>query len=81
MQHFADVSEDEQAWANEYLENVHFANGRTDVMPTSPIEMDSLGPIKTKPAPAIGADTESILQNLGYSQEAIEQMRQAGTIN
>jgi crotonobetainyl-CoA:carnitine CoA-transferase CaiB-like acyl-CoA transferase len=81
MNHFGEVSEDEQAWANEYLENVHFANGRTDVMPTSPIEMDSMGPVKTKPAPAIGADTESILQNLGYSQEAIESMRQAGAIN
>lgn len=80
MNHFGEVSEDEQAWANDYLEHVDFGNGHVDVMPTSPIEMDSLGPIKTKPAPRIGADTDNILAALGYDPEAIARMKDAGAV-
>ena len=80
MNHYSDVTKDEQAWANGYLEHVEFANGRVDIMPSSPIEMESLGTIPTKPAPAIGADTKRILQDLGYSDEAIEGMCQSGAV-
>lgn len=80
INHFCDVAEDEQAWANGYLEKVSFANGNTDVMPSSPIEMDSVGSLKTTPAPAIGADTDAVLQQLGYPQEAIEKMKASGSI-
>ena len=57
MQHFSDVAEDPQAWANDYLEHVQFRSGNTDIMPSSPIEMESLGKLKTIPAPGSGADT------------------------
>ena len=80
MNHFADVSEDPQAWANGYLENVRFANGRTDVMPSSPIDMDSAQEHPTIPAPAIGANTADILKKLGYTDDAIAAMQAAGTI-
>jgi len=80
MNHFGEVAEDEQAWANDYLERVYFPTGHTDVMPTSPIEMESLGPIKTKPAPAIGSHTDQILENLGYTDEQIAQMKQSGAV-
>lgn len=43
MNHFSDVSEDEQAWANHFVEHVEFENGNVDVMPSSPIEMESVG--------------------------------------
>jgi len=78
MQHFSDVAEDPQAWANDYLEQVEFANGNVDIMPSSPIEMDSLGKLKTTPAPAIGANTEEILRELGYSQEETEKLLRSG---
>ena len=80
MNHFADVSEDEQAWANEYLEHVEFANGNVDVMPSSPIEMDSVGKLRTVPANSIGADTEEILMELGYTSEQIKAMSDSGAI-
>lgn len=80
MNHFSDVTKDQQAWVNGYLENVRFANGQVDVMPSSPIEMDSVGQLKTVPAPAVGADTRQILQELGYSQDQIDTMLAAGTI-
>ena len=80
MNHFRDVTQDEQAWANDYLEKVTFANGNVDVMPRSPIEFASLGPIDTKTAPGIGADTDSVLTALGYSQADIERMKATGAI-
>jgi len=51
MAHFSDVSEDEQAWANGFVENVQFPSGNVDVMPTSPIEMASAAPPATQPVP------------------------------
>ena len=78
MQHFSDVSEDPQAWANDYLERVEFASGNVDIMPSSPIEMESLGKLKTTPAPGIGANTQEILQELGYSQTEAEALLRSG---
>ena len=77
---FADVSEDEQAWANGYLEYMTCPNGETVVMPASPICMESIGRIETTPAPKIGTHTEEVLQQLGYSDEDIEAMEAKGTI-
>ena len=78
MQHFSDVAEDPQAWANDYLEHVQFRSGNTDIMPSSPIEMESLGKLKTIPAPGIGANTAEILQELGYSREETEKLLASG---
>lgn len=80
MNHFADVAEDEQAWANGYLEHVEFANGRVDVMPRSPIEMGSLPDLKTVPAPLIGGNGRQVLKDLGYADEKIEEMIASGVV-
>lgn len=78
MAHFADVSEDPQAWENGYVEHVTFKNGAVDVMPASPIEMESCTPPKTVPAPLNGHDTVEILASLGYTPEQIEAMLASG---
>lgn len=78
MSHYSDLAEDPQAWANDYLEHVTFQNGRTSVMPRSPIEMESVGTLTTKTAPAIGADTQTILTELGYSPDQIKAMIDSG---
>lgn len=80
LNHFSDVAEDEQAWVNGYLEHVTFANGNVDVMPSSPVEMDSNGAVKTVPAPTVGADTDEILSCLGYSPEELSALRASGAI-
>ncbi len=80
MTHYSEVTEDPQAWANDYLEHVEFANGRVDVMPTSPLEMDSVGPVKTKVAPGIGHHTQQVLEELGYTQAELDQMYSTGAI-
>ena len=78
MVHFSDVSKDEQAWANDYLEHVQFPDGMSGVMPTSPLEMESVGKIVTKPAPMVGHDTVAVLQDLGYSDDEIARMNDSG---
>ena len=80
MGHFADISEDEQAWANDYLETVTFRSGNTNVMPRSPLEMDSVGLPVTKCAPYVGGDTVEILRDLGYTEEEIAAMCASGAV-
>lgn len=80
LNHYSDVTADEQAWANGYLENVHFRSGMEAVMPSSPISMDSVGPLQTQCAAAVGADTAEVLREAGYSEEAIRQMAESGAI-
>ncbi len=81
MGHFHEIATDEQAWANGYLENVTFQNGKTGVMPRSPIEMDSVGELKTIPAPKAGADTAEILKKLGYTEDQLKTMEASGAIS
>ena len=80
MGQFADLAEDEQAWANDYLEHVEFRSGNVDVMPRSPLEMDSVGLPVTKTAPLVGGDTDSILDRLGYTKDESAAMRAEGAI-
>lgn len=80
MNHYSDVPEDPQAWANGYLEHVEFANGNVDVMPASPIEMRSVGELKTVPASAVGAHTKEVLSELGFTAEQIQQMYAEGAV-
>lgn len=81
LNHFSDPGEDEQAWANGFVEHVTFANGRTNIMPSSPIEMDSVGLLKTIPAPAVGHDTVSVLKELGYTDEQVAQLCKSGAVS
>lgn len=80
MNHFSDVTTDEQAWANGYLEYMQCPNGETVTMPTSPIRMDSVGTIVTTPAHKVGAHTESVLKELGYTDDQITAMNTDGAI-
>ncbi len=80
MNHFSDVSEDEQAWANGYLERMECPNGETVVMPSVPFRMNSLDDVSTKPAPKTGAHTAKVLQELGYSAEEIAAFHEKGAV-
>lgn len=75
MQHFADVSDDEQALANGYIEEVAYPNGHVDKIVSSPIEMESVGCLKTEPTKAIGADTDHVLKALGLCDAEISQLQ------
>ncbi len=80
MQHFSEVSEDEQALANGYLNEVTYPNGVTYKVASSPIEMDSVGKLETLPTRAIGADTEEVLSEYGYTENEINELRKKGIL-
>lgn len=81
MQHFSEVSEDEQALANGYIQDVTYPSGVTYKIASSPIEMDSIGELHTQPTKAIGEDTEAVLKECGYTDEQLSELRSAGVIN
>ena len=81
MQHFREVSYDEQALANGYIQNVEYPSGISYKIASSPIEMDSIGELTTEPTKPIGADTEAVLKEFGYSDDDLARMRAGGTIN
>lgn len=81
MQHFHEVSYDEQALVNGYVQDVTYPSGTTYKIASSPIEMDSVGALTTEPTKAVGFDTEDVLKDAGYSAERIAQLRAAGVIN
>lgn len=80
LNHYADVSADEQAWANGYLEQMEFRSGLEGVMPRSPISMESVGELKTTCAPLIGADNDEVLSEMGYTPDEIQKMRETGAV-
>jgi len=70
-----DLHEDEQILANEYLVNLpHPDLGSWWYAPT-PIRYDRTPVEIRSAAPAVGADTDEILAGLGYSGEAIADLR------
>ena len=81
MQHFSEVSNDEQALANGYIQEVTYPSGATFKIASSPIEMDSVGPLYTQPTKPIGADTEAVLKEHGFTDEQLAVLRTAGVIN
>lgn len=81
MQHFSELSCDEQALANGYIQDVAYPSGVTFKIASSPIEMDSVGELKTEPTKAIGTDTEAVLKEHGYTDDQLAALRAAGVIN
>ena len=81
MQHFREVSEDVQALSNGYIQEVEYPSGIRYRIASSPIEMDSVGELRTEPTRPVGADTEEILKENGYTDDQLDQMRAAGVIN
>ena len=81
LTHFKDVYQDEQAWANDYLEHITFPDGTDGVIPTSPLEMESMGKVSYKPAHKVGQDTVEILQGLGYTEAQINHMLASGAVS
>ncbi len=75
LQHFKDVQYDEQAWANEYLEQVTFGNGTTNAIPRPPLHLQGYEQRHTVPLGGLGQHTDEIMLELGYSQEEIAAMR------
>ena len=72
--------EDEQAWANEYIQKYECTNGAERILPTCPVRLGSQGAIKLGKPMLYGEHNEAVLKSLGYSDEQIKQMIEKGAL-
>lgn len=77
--HIKDIYTDAQAWDNGYIENMEYPDGIT-VFPTPPIKFADYGRRPAGKADRLGADTDSVLEKLGYTAEEIHALRQNDVI-
>lgn len=81
LNHFADVLEDEQAWANEYLQTYKCTNGAERILPTAPVRLGSQGALKLGKPMMYGEHNEAVLESLGYNETAIAQLKDSGVLS
>ena len=68
--HLKDLATDEQAIANEFVQDVEFPSGKKVAMPTVPIEFSAYDTkSKYEKTGEIGRDTEAVLGEVGYTKE------------
>lgn len=78
-----DIMDNEDAWANGYLKKHPMGNGEEVVLPTTPIRFGSEAELDVDlsvACPTIGADTNEVFKEIGYSDEQIQQLVESGAL-
>ena len=71
LNHFADVLEDEQAIANQYIQEYRCKNGEPRMITTAPVRLGSQGVPKIGAPVSFAEHNHVVLNQLGYSEENI----------
>ena len=79
VQHVGELKDDGQVQANGYLQRVDYGDGRALDMVSVPMQFDG-SPLKTRPAPDLGAHSEELLAALGYDEQQIIDLKVAGVV-
>jgi crotonobetainyl-CoA:carnitine CoA-transferase CaiB-like acyl-CoA transferase len=79
VQHVGELANDPQVRANRYLQPVDYGDGRSLDMVSVPIQFDG-APLRARAAPDLGADSEAVLADLGYDEQAILELKIAGVV-
>jgi len=74
-----ELADDAQAWANGYLQRVHYDDGRELVLIPAPVQFNE-EPSTLRPAPELGADTEDVLLGLGHDWDSIIALKVSGAV-
>ena len=80
MRTIRDVSTDEQAIANGYVQKVTFKDDLEVMMPCPPMQLTEYAMRPYTSAGRLGADTDSIFHDLGYTDPEIAAMKDSGAI-
>ena len=80
MRTIRDVSTDEQAIANGYIQKVTFKDDLEVMMPCPPMQLTEYATRPYTSAGRLGADTDSIFHDLGYTDSEIAAMKDSGAI-
>jgi crotonobetainyl-CoA:carnitine CoA-transferase CaiB-like acyl-CoA transferase len=78
-----EVLDNEDGWANGYLQKHPMGNGTEVVIPGLPIRFESEGEYKpdySKPVPLVGADTEEVFEGIGYSADKVAKLVEEGAL-
>jgi crotonobetainyl-CoA:carnitine CoA-transferase CaiB-like acyl-CoA transferase len=79
VQHVGEMKDDPQAIANGYLKAVDFGDGTTLPMVGLPMLFDGQ-PLPSTRAPHLGADSDGVLAELGYSEDEIIDLKVQGVV-
>jgi crotonobetainyl-CoA:carnitine CoA-transferase CaiB-like acyl-CoA transferase len=79
VQHVGELADDRQVQANRYMQTVQHEDGRQLQMVSVPMQFDA-APLPSRPAPQLGADSDAILEGLGYDTEQILALKVAGVV-
>ncbi len=79
MQKAGELPADPQVIANGYTQDVDYGDGRTLTMVSSPVQFDR-APSPIRPAPALGADTDAVMAELGLDEDAVVAARLSGIL-
>lgn len=82
LRHFKDVPDDPQIIANNYGFKYTYPDGIKTFLTNGPVHFASIDPAKIpfKPSQHLGHDTRPVLEELGYSDEEIDNMYTKGEI-
>ena len=69
-----DIVDDEQAWANGYLEHAEYPDSDT-VVPVPPVRLSEYGTKAYRIQGGVGADTDAVLEEAGYTAEEIKSLK------
>lgn len=76
----SDVLQDAEIWDNEYAERVQYPTGDEAILIHPPARLDSIGTAPLVTSRGIGADTEAILAEHGYTAEQIKAFEESGVV-
>jgi crotonobetainyl-CoA:carnitine CoA-transferase CaiB-like acyl-CoA transferase len=79
VQHVGEMKDDCQVQANRYMQTARHDDGRELAMVSVPMIFDG-APMPPRLAPDLGADSDAILADLGYDEEAIIDLKVAGVV-
>ena len=79
VQKAGELSKDVQAISNGFIQDVDYGDGRSIKMVSTPVQFDGK-PFSAGPAPELGAHSDQILSELGYSEEAILDLKIEGAV-